>query len=119
MLKLCGDKVVCFDVDDTLVFQDCPHDELVKSDIVLNWYGEKIPMWIHFHHVAELKELHSRGYVIIVWSQQGSDWCEAVVNAMGISNHVHFVIMKPEKMYDDLPLMYWSKIIYNKIKKLF
>jgi FMN phosphatase YigB (HAD superfamily) len=108
MLNICFDKIVAFDVDDTLVYQTPPKHYSFNADFVLQWKNEKIPMWIHKEHVAKLKELKNQGCGIIVWSQQGNEWADAVVIALGLFNYVDFAITKPKECYDDLPFRYWT-----------
>jgi hypothetical protein len=114
-IKSKNNKVICFDVDHTLVFpDDCP-EELWgnKADFIVEFNNKRIPLWVHKKHIKRLKD-ESNNATIIVWSQQGEDWAEAVVKAIGLESDVDFVMLKPEEMVDDLPLIYWSKITYDK-----
>lgn len=109
MLTICFDKITAFDVDNTLVYQTPPAHYSQNADVILNWKGIKIPLWIHKEHVAKLKELKNKGYGIVVWSQQGYEWTDAVVKAIGLFNFVDLAMTKPQECYDDLPFDYWIK----------
>lgn len=114
-IKSKNNKVLCFDVDHTLVFPDeCP-EELWgnKADFIVEFNNKQIPLWLHKNHVKRL-QAEFKSATIVVWSQQGEEWVEAVLKAIGLIDYVDLVMQKPEEMIDDLPLIYWSKITYDK-----
>ena len=43
-----------------------------------------------------------RGLSVIVWSQRGYDWAEAVVKALELNDIVEAVMSKPLRYYDDI-----------------
>lgn len=100
-----SERIVCFDVDQTLLFWDydegytheerfnmtCPHD------------GEVTAHSPHRKHIWFLKKLKARNFYTIVWSSNGTAWAEAAVKALGLEDHVDLVMSKPEKIVDDLP----------------
>lgn len=112
MFVLQKHKMICFDVDDTLIFQDCPTPDHRNADEVFQYNNEKFPVWIHKNHVRKIKELKSEGYGICVWSQQGSDWAQNAIKQLGLESYVDLVIPKPEKMFDDLSFNYWTELDY-------
>lgn len=101
-----------FDVDDTLVMHSVPElmkdselvyvpDPLDKSrDIRLR---KNLPM------IRLLKEEYSRGGLIIVWSKGGFQWAKNVVEALGLEEHVHYVMTKPRAYCDDKDVSSWLK----------
>jgi len=89
-----NDKVVFFDVDDTLIIWTTPLDE--KS--------ENAPQYRVSHkHVNELKRQSTRGYHVVVWSGSGYKWANEIVTKLGIEEYVDTVMGKPTYYYDDLP----------------
>lgn len=97
MLKLDG-LVTYFDVDDTLVSYSAPDKDLVvrvnKCPAIL--------VKVFYDTVEELKRHKSQGQRIVVWSNAGADWAEAVVIALGITEYVDVVTSKPKFYYDDM-----------------
>lgn len=106
MIVANSERVICFDIDDTLIIWDktsysggsfgyvavkCPHEKITTHHRV------------HQRHVKFLKRMKAKGLTIVVWSQGGTAWAEAVVKALGLEDHVDFVMSKPEKCVDDLP----------------
>jgi len=59
----------------------------------------KVPM---LANINLLKDMHTRGRTIVVWSQAGYLWAEAVVHALELCNFVHYVAEKPIAYIDDL-----------------
>ncbi len=107
-----NDKVICFDVDDTLVLWEeqkgavfpmssidieCPHDESMMT------------VYIHQPHVKLLKNHLSRGSTVLVWSQGGHAWAEAVIRALDINHENLYILSKPLTYVDDLPVTEWMK----------
>lgn len=109
-------KIICFDVDDTLIFQDCPYKIFQNADLIIHVNQIKTPIWIHQKHIEHLKKLKENGYSIWIWSQQGSEWAEYIVKELNLQNFIDIISTKPEKMFDDLSLMYWSEICYLPIE---
>jgi FMN phosphatase YigB (HAD superfamily) len=104
MIKLPDVNTIYFDCDDTLVL----HRDMVSSE-VLEAKGIPIPIhnfgfWVvpHLPHIEMLKDCKSKGQVVVVWSQGGSDWAEAVVDALGLRDHVDLCVCKPHWFVDDL-----------------
>lgn len=104
MFKLPDINTVYFDVDDTLVL----HHDMLPSE-VMEEKGIRIDIhnfafWVvpHEPHIKLLKEFKSNGKLIVVWSQGGSDWAEAVVDALNLREHVDLCVCKPTWFVDDL-----------------
>lgn len=75
----------------------CPHD------------GKPLCVNRHEPHIKLLMNHKARGKTIIVWSQGGYQWAEAVVKALGLTEHVDFIMSKPRAYVDDLPVQEWMK----------
>ena len=105
MIVAKSEHVICFDVDDTLIFWDeqshkgpapgyisiqCPHDCAVTYHRV------------HERHVGFLKKQATKGLTVVVWSASGTGWAKVVVQALGIEKYVDIVMSKPSKYVDDL-----------------
>lgn len=121
-----------FDVDDTLVKwgtvlpEDrehlvpitCPVSSVEDEDgnikEVSQWTEYLRP---HKKHIEQLKLHKARGHTVIVWSQGGWEWAEAVVKALKLENYVDLVVSKPNWYYDDIPCQeYMGKNIWYEDK---
>lgn len=104
-----SEMVVCFDCDDTLIMWDLEN----KNVDIQNPYDNSIGSYTkHDAHIKYLKEHYARGYTIIVWSHGGYQWAQAVVNALELDRHVHFIMGKPMKFFDDLPA---EQVLINRV----
>lgn len=115
----CHQPTYC-DVDDTLVLWERPSDypendmRLINCGGVEKWYA------INWPQVRQLSEHKARGHTVIVWSAGGSDWADAVVDALEMRPFVDLTLEKPMWAYDDLPasefmpktkLIPWKKVV--------
>lgn len=100
------ESVFAFDVDDTLVMWSAKMPE--KIVCITNPYsGEDAYLMPNKMHINLLKEMHGRGRYILVWSQRGVKWAQAVVTALGLTGYVHTYMTKPMGYVDDLPAEKW------------
>lgn len=109
------ENVIFFDVDDTLVLWDVEkHCRDTQSVLVIDPYdGIPVRLAVHEPHVKLLMNHKARGTVIVVWSQGGYAWAEAVINALGLTDFVDLVMTKPRAYVDDLAVTAWmSERIY-------
>jgi len=104
MKTLESDKIVCFDVDDTLITQDF-HEEGVE--VVVECNGYKTDVLIINNNIDSLKKHKRQGQTVIVWSAAGHKWAESVVKALNLEKYVDYVMSKPNWYYDDLPCEKW------------
>lgn len=105
MITLHSDKgVACFDVDDTLIMWHHPEADTKIVDPHDEWTGY---FKVHEPHVEKIKKCKEEGKVVIVWSQTGGDWADAVVRALGLEGYVDLCRGKPTEIYDDLSTFYW------------
>lgn len=106
MFVLRSDRTVWCDVDDTLIgWGKAPQDRPVRVTIECGGFVDN--HWVIEENVEALKLHKARGHKIIVWSQGGFDWAEAVVKALGLEELVDFVCSKPTWVYDDLQPAAW------------
>lgn len=102
-----NEQVICIDVDDTLVL----HKANVVGDSTVLFkdpYDDSIrKLVVHEPHVKILRDRKARGATIIVWSQSGYQWAEAIVRALGLEDCVDFVASKPIAYIDDKPVQDW------------
>jgi hypothetical protein len=110
-LKISGDRVVMCDVDDTLVMgnlSDYPPD-MPRVYIDLYATGGVRPMELipNQKNINLFIKFRKMGYRMIVWSQTGADWAEAVVKALGMEPYVDVVMSKPRWFFDDRPAEGW------------
>lgn len=102
MKVLKNELTVYFDVDDTLVMWNQPITERTLN-IICPYSGRAEQVVPHNVHIKVLEHHKARGYHVVVWSAGGWEWAKAVVEALGIQDHVSEVRSKPLKYFDDLP----------------
>lgn len=103
MIKVMPDReTVYFDVDDTLVVWDAwqgRENECLRFE---KWKYNSNNVIPHYEHIELLKKHKAEGDVIVVWTQGGSEWGEAVVKALDLESYVDLIVNKPDQYYDDL-----------------
>ena len=71
-----NNKIVFFDVDDTLVLWNSSlHEKSIKFDC----HGFEENLIPHKNNIKMLKHMKRKGYTVVVWSQGGYEWAESVV----------------------------------------
>jgi phosphoglycolate phosphatase-like HAD superfamily hydrolase len=113
MIVLQNHNIVYFDVDGTLI--ETVSTGGIKIECI-DFVERVVP---HTEHIEHLRRLRNRGYGIVVWSQRGYDWADAVVRALKIDGLVDVVLSKPLRHYDDLPATEWMgpRLYMGKINK--
>ena len=105
-------RLVCFDVDDTLVMWDWraidPEGKGLVSVVDPNGGCSELVL-PHFRHIELMRQFKARGHTVVVWSQGGHEWAEAVCKVLGIENIVDIVMDKPNWYVDDLSAGAWMK----------
>ena len=106
MKAIINEKIIAFDVDDTLVMWP---DEKCDKCIPIVDPNDNSTNWVRPHefHIDLLKKHVGRGYTVMVWSQGGYAWAGAVVKELALDNYVDFVMTKPIKYVDDLACQEW------------
>lgn len=103
---------VFFDVDQTLIMHT---KDLSSSDTVVKIYcpidGRDLTFVINEPMVRLLKEEHSKGHFVTVWSRGGNQWATDVVKALDLEYYVHLTLDKPLVYFDDKPVDEW--LIYR------
>lgn len=101
MIKLEDRNTIYFDVDHTLVMYDLPDDIMESKGIITYCHNHKELVVPHDEHIKMLKDCHNAKQVVVVWSQRGSDWCETVVDLLGLREYVDLCVTKPQWYVDD------------------
>lgn len=107
-----NDRILPFDVDDTLICWSCdPNTPDVHLISIVDPYDGQT-FWVrkHMPHIKLLKNHLARGTQVIVWSQGGYEWAHTVLKALGFSDNDNIIVMsKPQSYVDDLPIQEWAK----------
>ena len=117
-IKFTDKNTAYFDVDDTLIIwvNNMSEEQEKRSAIVTDEWGDTFhipntPM------IEKLRQHHYKGDAVVVWSQGGADWAEAVVKALDLENCVDVILTKPTHYYDDLEVDMWMPTrIYENIE---
>lgn len=104
-----SEQILCVDIDDTLIMWDknSVHEDTPTIAIKDPYEDSLIHVYPHEAHIKLVKDKKARGSKIIVWSQSGYKWAEAVIKAVGLESHVDMVMTKPSAYIDDLPCQEW------------
>ncbi len=101
-------RLVTFDVDDTLVRWVLDGMEPSEGDIPVPWPGGGVQWCTPVkEHILCLKLHKQEEDTVVVWSQGGAEWAESVVKTLGLNEFVDIVVGKPRVHYDDLPSTEW------------
>lgn len=99
------------DVDDTLVMWDWDTelrgDQTVAVQCPYEAAGIQYVVRPNLPNIKVLMNQKARGSYITVWSQNGYQWAEAVVKALGLEEYVDQAMSKPRMYMDDLPCQNW------------
>ena len=122
MKILTKDKVVCYDVDNTLVM----HPKTISKDSKLfrgtytdsAQYIEVVcPDTEIVHklvpnqdHIMLLKKHFKRDFTVLVWSHAGHRWAARVIQALCLEDYVDVVMEKPHLYVDDKTVTAWGWI---------
>lgn len=108
MKTIKNEHVIFVDIDDTLVMWE---PKLQEEHAPVSIYDPHLQttLWAvpNKGNIRLVKEKKSRGATIIVWSQGGWEYAEAVVNALCLQEYVDFVMSKPSGYIDDLAVTAW------------
>lgn len=108
MQTVASEQVIFVDVDSTLIMWTRPIKRGQKTIAFTDPYDNSQHIVVpHSAHIKVLKDRKARGATIIVWSQSGYKWAEAVVKALKLENYVDQVMSKPVAYIDDLPVQEW------------
>lgn len=97
MHVLSDKRLVCWDVDDTLILWDTEPENPLNINI------DGLICRPHKKHIQLLKRLKAIGWNVVVWSQGGADHAANVVKHLKLEKYVDVVMSKPEVIFDDLP----------------
>lgn len=103
MVKKNG-KVVCFDVDETLIYWFYDEDRVDVGEIFI---GDTLYQFNEIE-LERLRNFYNSGYEVIVWSQGGKDWAESVCVECDVYEFVDSYMTKPSFMIDDISPEKWT-----------
>lgn len=106
-LKLKGDKTLYVDCDDTLIMWNLSEYRATQATYYFEYKGNEIGYIRNQRNINLVTKFAKLGYTIIVWSQTGSDWAEAVGRELEIDKYVAVYLTKPTYHLDDLPSTAW------------
>lgn len=101
-----GDRVVCFDVDDTLISWE-PVEYGDNTITIIDGAGDRTTLKIKQPVVDRVIQHKQRGWITVVWSQSGYEWATKVVQALNLEKYVDVILTKPYRYYDDVPFLKW------------
>lgn len=115
MIVCNNNAVICFDVDKTLIHEDKKyskhHDLITVPDP--NQEHSLIRVKPNYKHIKLMRRAAGRGDTVIVWSNSGYAWAEAVIKSLGLHMYVNFIFTKPGGCVDDMPVESWLRRIYD------
>lgn len=108
MKTISNPHVTFIDIDDTLVYWEKTGDKPAVT-VETPWICERLE--VNQKMINNIDQLHVRGFYIVLWSQSGHEWCEAVAKALKIEDKINMCMTKPGFFYDDLPIEAWGRRI--------
>jgi phosphoserine phosphatase len=108
MIVVDKDQVWCTDIDDTLLLWNVSIDKDIKYvEFIEPLLNERMRVAVNVNNLRLMKEKKARGCAIVLWSQGGPIYVEAVAKALGITHIVDIAMGKPIGVIDDLPCTAW------------
>lgn len=105
MLTVPNDKILCVDIDGTLVDYVSVKDKfdhiISYGDVLVYLKERKMNRALMVHH----KEV--RDYFIIVWSANGKEWATKIIELLGLESQVDLIMTKPREYLDDKSVEKW------------
>jgi FMN phosphatase YigB (HAD superfamily) len=122
-----SNKLVYFDVDDTLIIWSSTREMLGISD--QEWASNTLEIGVgdftttvmpHERHIEFLRDLKCQGCTIMVWSHGGHKWAAEVLKVLDIEMYVDYVMDKPNFYIDDLDASKWMgrRLWHHPTKKI-
>lgn len=105
-MKVDNPFVVCFDVDDTLIWAS--GDNKARIVIPLN-NGHHVFLKPNHATINNLKYHAAQKHHIIVWSKAGADWAQKICLELGIDTLIDEYMTKPFVYYDDKDANTWME----------
>ncbi len=96
-----NEKIVAFDVDNTLVKRSS------NGELVLSLYGIEGTYKIFKKNVEQIHTHIARGWEVIVWSNNGPGWAKTVLDGLNIDKDKVHIMNKPMKIFDDEDASVW------------
>jgi phosphoserine phosphatase len=116
MQTIQSQKIICFDVDDTLVLYSGNRSwgknnkEAVKFRdpyISKEYFDSYLYLKPNIEVIELLKTYKAAKWTVIVWSAGGWQWAQEVTKTLGIEEYVDICMSKPERYVDDNPCTVW------------
>lgn len=104
--RILNEKLLMVDCDDTAVLWDTSsYSDLETVDVLC--YGRISVLKKHQKNINLVIKFAKLGYGIIMWSQTGAEWAEAVGIAIGLDHYVLQYLTKPRYYLDDMDCTHW------------
>jgi predicted phosphatase len=103
-----NERVICFDVDKTLVMP-LVNADLARQTVEINdpYSGTTTLRLPHYPHIKMLKNYVARGAQVVVWSKNGNQWAAEVLKALKLDHLDVIVFTKPTAYVDDELSIKW------------
>lgn len=96
-----NEKTAFFDVDSTLVKQTA------SGELRLELYGVPNQYKALTKNAIQIGTHLKRGWIVFIWSNNGPEWAEQVVRALGYNPDDLIILNKPMKIFDDEDASAW------------
>jgi hypothetical protein len=106
MKRIGTDRTLYVDCDDTLVMwnlSEYPDHGRIK----VSCFGYDTLLVPNEKNIRLVQKFAKLGYTVIIWSQTGAEWAEAVADAVGLHPYATAFLAKPRYYLDDLPCQAW------------
>jgi hydroxymethylpyrimidine pyrophosphatase-like HAD family hydrolase len=103
-----NEHVICIDIDDTLIYWQSQGD---RPTVTIKSLWREGTFEVNQKMLENIEQHYQRKHFIILWSQSGYEWCQAVASALKIEDKIDLCMTKPFVAYDDLPLDEWCRRI--------
>lgn len=119
MITLQSKKVICFDVDDTLLLWNNNHSWGKSNKKAIKILDPYNPVNLHTEQynylylkpneevIQMVKDYKAAGYTVVVWSAGGWLWAKTAVIALKLEEFVDLCMSKPEAYVDDNDATCW------------
>jgi len=110
MIIIKSEFPIPIDVDGTLVLEANAENRALGLKVISvkdPLTGGMLTMCAHEPNIRLIKEEHSRGSYLMVWSRGGYAWAAAVVVALNLQDIVNEVMTKPHVYIDDVDVKEW------------
>lgn len=102
------------DCDDTLIEWTMPSEDQ-KETVQITCEGITDTYRYNSNNIEYLKQMARRGHRVVVWTQAGASWADAIVKALNLQQYVFACLTKPCYYMDDIkdPKRWCGKYRYS------